>query len=101
MMAEAGGASPVLKIMHKTTTATHAIYALAGEITADQLPRLESLVRTCREAGKALSLEMQWVWRADGEVVAFFTSGPGCGVSLVGLPEGLAEWLRNESGEER
>jgi len=91
----------VLKIMHKATTATHAIYGLAGEITADQLPRLEALVRSARSAGKALSLDMRWVWRADGEVVAFFTSGPGCEASLVGLPEGLAEWLRSESGEER
>jgi len=91
----------VLKIMHRSTTATHAIYALAGEITADQLPRLETLVRSCSEAGKALSLDCRWVWGADGEVVAFFTSGPGCRASLIGLPEGLAEWLRHESGEER
>lgn len=91
----------MLKIMHKATTATHAIYALAGEITADQLPRLESLFRSCTEAGKALSLDMRWVWRADGEVVAFFSSGPGTGISLVDLPEGLAEWLRSESGEDR
>jgi ABC-type transporter Mla MlaB component len=91
----------VLKIVHKSTSATHAVYSLAGEITADQLPRLEALARASSEAGKALTLDLSWVWRADEAAVAFFTSEPGCQVSLVGLPEGLAEWLRGESRGDR
>ena len=91
----------MLKITHKSTSATHAIYSLAGEITADQLPRLEALVKASLEAGKALTLDLEWVWRVESDVVAFFTSGPGSRVSLVGLPEGLEEWLRGESRGDR
>lgn len=91
----------MLKIVQKSASATHAIYALAGEITADQLPRLEALVKASRAAGKALTLDMSWVWRADEGAVAFFSSEPGREVSLVGLPEGLAEWLRGESRGDR
>ncbi len=91
----------MLKIVHKSTSATHAVYALAGEITADQLPRLETLAKAAFEAGKALTLDMGWVWRVDEAAVAFFSAGLGSQVSLVGLPEGLAEWLRGESRGDR
>lgn len=89
----------MLRIIHKGTTAARSVYALAGEITGDQLPRLEALVQACAAAGRDLTLDLSWVWRADGEVVVFLTSGAGRAISLVGLPEGLAEWLRDESGE--
>ncbi len=91
----------MLRITHKGTTAAGSVYALAGEITAEQLPRLEALVQACAAAGRGLTLDLSWVWRADGEMVAFLTTGTGRAISLVGLPEGLAEWLRDESGEGR
>jgi hypothetical protein len=90
----------MLKIALKRTSPAHAVYALAGEITADQLPRLEALATASLEAGRALSLDMEWVWRVDGEAIAFFTSGPGRHVRLVGLPDGLAEWLRSATRED-
>jgi ABC-type transporter Mla MlaB component len=90
----------VLKIADMSTSAEHALYALAGEITAEQIPRLEELARRCLKAGKKLALDLTWVWRVDREAAAFFRSGPGRDVALVGVPEGLIEWIENDAGSE-
>jgi hypothetical protein len=91
----------VLKIVRKSANAMNAVYALAGEVTADQLPRLETLVCGCLDAHRRLTLDMKWVWRLDPDSAAFFRTGPGRDVNLVSLPEGLAEWLRSDTKGER
>lgn len=90
----------MLKIAHESTSAGRARYALAGEITADQIPRLVELVRRCRKTGKTLTLNLERVWRVDRDAAAFFDSGPGHNVTLVGLPEGLIDWLQDDAGSE-
>ena len=90
----------MLKITHKSTSARRALYALAGEITAGQIPRLEELVRRCLKTGNELTLNLERVWRVDRDAAPFFGSGPGRNVTLVGLPEGLAEWLQDDAGSE-
>ena len=91
----------MLKIIRKSTSAAHAVYALAGEVTSDQLPRLDALVSACRAAGRDLTLNLEWVWRVDSDAMAFFSSsGPGRAVRLVGLPEGLEAWLHDRVRED-
>lgn len=90
----------MLKIAYKSSSAGRAVYVLTGEISAEQIPRLEDLVRTCLESGRQLTLNLEWVWHVDRDAVSFFGSGPGRDVTLVGLPEGLIEWLQDDAGSE-
>lgn len=90
----------MLKIAHRSTSALRVVYALAGEITAEQLPRLEALVCASLKAGRKLILDVERVWRVDRNAVSFFTDGSGSGVRLVGLPKGLRERLRGEWRED-
>jgi ABC-type transporter Mla MlaB component len=91
----------MLQITEQRGPADRVVYRLAGEITADQIPRLEALVREALLAGQELTLDVSGVWRVDRPttgLVARFCSNPGLGVRLEGADEGLLAWLRNAAG---
>jgi hypothetical protein len=76
------------------------VYRLAGEITADQIRRLEGLVRAALDSGHELTLDVSGVWRVDRlatGLVAGFCSSPPPGVRLEGADQGLLAWLHKVS----
>ena len=87
----------MLQITEQQGSASGVVYRLAGEITADQIPRLEALVRAALDSGHELTLDVSGVWRVDRQttgLVARFCSNPGLGVRLEGVDQGLLAWLR-------
>ena len=90
----------MLQITEQRGSANRVVYRLAGEITADQIARLEALVRVALDSGHELTLDVSGVWRVDRStagLIARFCSGPGRGVRLEGVDQGLLAWLRNVS----
>jgi len=91
----------MLQITEQRGSANRVVYRLAGEITADQIPRLEALVREALVSGHELTLDVSGVWRVDRpmtELVARICSSPGLGVHLVGADQGLLAWLQRCKG---
>jgi ABC-type transporter Mla MlaB component len=87
----------MLDIATVSTDDERTTYALSGEITADQLERLQSLILTAMERGRAVAFDLQRVWRVDRQaavLIARYTCRPTNNVRIVGLPAGLLEWLR-------
>jgi ABC-type transporter Mla MlaB component len=75
-------------------------YALSGEITADQMERLQSLIITATERDRDITFDLQRVWRVDrraAALIARHACRPNNRVQIVGLPTGLLEWLRSVS----
>ena len=75
-------------------------YALSGEITADQMERLQSLILAATERDHAITFDLQRVWRVDRRaavLIARHACRPNTLVRIVGLPTGLLEWLRTVS----
>jgi ABC-type transporter Mla MlaB component len=76
------------------------VYRLAGEITADQIARLEALVRAALDSGHELTLDVSGVWRVDRSTagpIARFCSSRGRYVRMEGVDQGLVAWLRSVS----
>ncbi len=93
----------MLQITEQRRSANGVVYRLAGEITADQVPRLEALVRAALDSGHELTLDVSGVWRVDRPatgLVARFCSSPESGVRLEGADQGLLAWLRKVSSED-
>jgi ABC-type transporter Mla MlaB component len=93
MVAEEGN---VLEIIRTATAHDRVAYSLSGEITFDQLARLEALVSEERESGMVVTLDLAHVWRVDREaaaVIARHARNPDDGVRVRGLSTGLLEWL--------
>ena len=94
----------MLRITPISVSQQRATYALAGGITADQLPRLRRLVLAALQAGKELTFELSGVWlveRGTARAIVRHTSGPAPRVHLEGARDGLLEWLRDVSGESK
>jgi len=92
----------MLRITPISVSPQRAMYALAGEITADQLHRLRRLVRSALQTGKELTFDLSGVWlveRSTARLIVRHTSGPAARVHLEGARDGLLEWLRNVSSE--
>ena len=90
----------MLQITAQRGSANGVVYRLAGEVTADQLARLEALVRAALEAGHELTLDVSGVWRVDRSAagpIARFCSSHGRNVRLEGVDQGLLTWLRSVS----
>jgi hypothetical protein len=86
----------MLQITEERGSANRMVYRLAGEITADQIRRLEGLVRAALDSGHELTLDVSGVWRVDRPatgLVAGFCSSPPPGVHLEGADQGLLAWL--------
>jgi len=93
----------MLRITPISVSPQRTTYALAGEITADQLPRLGRLVRSAHAAGKELTFDLSGVWlveRGTARLIVPHTSGPAPRVHLEGARDGLLDWLRSVSSEE-
>jgi ABC-type transporter Mla MlaB component len=93
----------MLQITEQQVSPTQVVCGLAGEITLDQIPRLEGLVRSVLASGKDLTLDVSGVWRVDRPVtrlIAQFCSCPGSRVHLEGVDQGLLAWLRDVAGED-
>jgi hypothetical protein len=87
----------VLEIIRTSTTKDQVAYTLSGEITFDQIARLELLVGAARQHGKVVTLELAHVWRVDrdaAECLVRHTHGPDHSVRVRGLSTGLLEWLQ-------
>jgi ABC-type transporter Mla MlaB component len=86
----------VLEIIRTSTAHDRVAYTLSGEITFDQIARLEALVNAAGECGKVVTLDLEHVWRVDRDaavLIARHTRRPGNGVQVRGLSTGLLEWL--------
>jgi len=87
----------MLDIATVATDDERATYALSGEITADQMERLQSLMLAAMKLGRAVTFDLQRVWRVDRQaavLIAGYICRPTNNVRIVGLPAGLLEWLR-------
>jgi hypothetical protein len=90
----------MLQITEERGRANRWIYRLAGEITADQIRRLEGLVRAALDSGHELTLDVSGVWHVDRlatGLVARFCSNPPPGVRLEGADQDLLAWLHKVS----
>ncbi len=93
----------MLQITKQQATPTRVTYRLAGEITLDQISRLEGLATSVLQSGRALTLDISDVWRVDRmstELIASLWTFPGSRVRLEGADEGLLAWLRTVSSEQ-
>jgi ABC-type transporter Mla MlaB component len=86
----------MLEIVRSMSTDETATYALSGEITADQLERIEALIHDAAERNVGITFDLRHVWRIERNA-AFLISRHACGsnhqVHFVGVPRGLREWL--------
>ena len=92
----------MLQITEQRATPTQVTYDLAGEVTVDQLHRLEGLVQSVLESGRELTFDLSGVWRVDRPSVrriADFWSRSDSRVHLEGMDEGLLAWLGSQSNE--
>jgi ABC-type transporter Mla MlaB component len=86
----------VLEIIRTSTAGDRVTYALSGEITCDQIARLEAVVDAAHRRGKVVTLDLEHVWRVDRDA-AVLIARPARGTGEVrvrGLSKGLLEWLR-------
>ncbi len=87
----------VLEIIRTSTANDSVAYVLSGEITIDQIARLEAVVNAARSRGKVVTLDLGHVWRVDRDaavLIARHARRPDEGVRVKGLSTGLIEWLR-------
>jgi ABC-type transporter Mla MlaB component len=86
----------VLEIIRTSTTNDRVAYMLSGEITFDQISRIEALVKAAHMRGKVVTLDLEHVWRVDraaAVLIARHARRPDAGVRVGGLSSGLNEWL--------
>lgn len=72
-------------------------YALSGDVTVDQLARIEALIQDAIEQNQRVTLDLQNVWRIERDaafLIAHHACRPNNHVRFVGVPGGLLEWLR-------
>jgi ABC-type transporter Mla MlaB component len=87
----------MLEIDRVETTEDRATYALSGEVTVDQLERIEALIQDAVERNRGVTLDLQHVWRVERDaafLLAYHACQPNNRVRIVGVPGGLLEWLR-------
>ena len=92
----------MLDISRIATDDKRVTYALAGELTVDQMERFASLISAAAERGRSVAFDLQRVWRVDREaavLIAHHACRPNNQVRILGLPMGLLEWLRTVSSE--
>ena len=87
----------MLEIARTATADDIVTYALSGEITVDQLERIESLVRKAVRRNRRVTIDLQRVWRVERDaapLIAHHAARPNSQVRIVGARGGLLEWLR-------
>ncbi len=87
----------MLEIARQSSTDETSTYALSGEVTLDQLGRIEDLIHAAAERNESLTLDLQHVWRVERNaafLIARHVCRPNDQVRIVGLPGGLLAWLR-------
>ena len=89
----------MLRIDSTLRTSSSVVFSMTGCLTADQLPQIETLVRSALGAGQEVTLDLGGVWLVAREAVAFFSSGEGRAVHLLHPPAYLREWLKHEQRE--
>jgi len=86
----------MLQIKQQPGSANRVVYQLVGEVTADQIARLEALVRGALDSGHELTLDVSGVWRMDRStarrILRFCSSGERS-IRLEGVDYGLLAWL--------
>jgi ABC-type transporter Mla MlaB component len=86
----------MLEIDRVATTDDRATYALSGEVTVDQLERIEALIQDAVGGNGGVTLDLQHVWRIERDaavLIAHHACRPNNEVRIVGVPRGLLEWL--------
>lgn len=94
----------VLEIIRTSTTHQRVAYTLSGELTFDQIPRIEALVNAARRRGQVVTLDLERVWRVDraaAVLIARHARRPDAGVRVGALSSGLHEWLEAAVREPR
>jgi ABC-type transporter Mla MlaB component len=92
----------MLEISRTSTDNGRVTYALNGEVTVDQVERLEALVQAATGCGRTITFDVQHVWRIDREAAFLIADNafrPNNKIRIVGMPAGLLEWLRSVSNE--
>lgn len=87
----------MLEITRVATADDLATYSLNGEITVDQLERIEDVIHDAVEHNRRVALDLQHVWRIERDaafLIAHHACRPNNLVRIVGVPGGLLEWLR-------
>ena len=87
----------MLEIARVVSTDETATYALSGEITIDQMDRIEALIHDAAERHESITLDLLHVWRIERNaafLIARHACRPNNQVRIVGVPGGLLEWLR-------
>ena len=88
----------MLDMSHVATTNEREIWALTGEVTADQIGRIREVIESAASRGRPVSLDFERVWRVDrgaAASLAHHAFRPGNQVRIVGVSTGLLEWLRS------
>ncbi len=70
--------------------------ALSGALTSESLPLLREILDGNRRAGRAVTLDLGELVRADRDCVDLLVRGPGRRARLVRCPTYLKEWCRAE-----
>jgi ABC-type transporter Mla MlaB component len=86
----------MLEIARQVSTDETATYALSGEITVEQLERIEALIHDAAERNESIALDLRHVWRVERNaafLIARHACRPNHQVRVVGVPGGLLEWL--------
>ena len=92
----------MLEIAHLVSSEEAVTYALSGEITVDQLERIEALIHHAAERNESIALDLRHVWRIERNaafLIARHAFRSNHQVRLVGAPGGLLEWLRAVADE--
>lgn len=87
----------MLEITRVAATEDIATYSLNGEITVDQVERIEDLIHDAVEHNRRVALDLQHVWRIERDaafLIAHQACRPNSLVRIVGVPGSLLEWLR-------
>ena len=92
----------MLEITRVATADDLATYSLNGEITVDQLERIDDVIHDAAEHNRRVALDLQHVWRIERDaafLIAHHACRPNNLVRIVGVPGGLLEWLRVVAGQ--
>ncbi len=86
----------MLEITRVATADDLATYSLNGEITVDQLERIEDVIHDAVEHNRRVALDLQHVWRIERDaafLIAHHACRPNNLVRIVGVRGDLLEWL--------
>jgi anti-anti-sigma regulatory factor len=81
----------------QTSAAGVATLALAGRVESDALPAIACFIRSSREAGSQIVLDMSDVTLLDRAAAQFFARQRQHGVELFNCPSYIEPWISREA----